>query len=620
MENQSQPKKGIEQQAGNLTLGNGMQAIQEDNNTQQDNSTTQINQDSATGYQTKVEGGTAYIGETTQYNNCTFFNASNSNKSKKPFQAPHLPEYYVDRPEISLVKQRLLNSQTFVVSAIHGLGSVGKSTAAAALAHDPDIQRHFSDGILWATLSQKPNILSLLRKWVRGLGDDNYSVTDVDDTSEYLRSLLEDKAMLLVVDDAWIDKDNGWEHVQAFNVGGSRCCMLVTTRDASLGTFLGASTHPLGIMSEEQALELLSKKIQQTPGKQLKESEIELAKKLADAVGRLPLALELAAVQVVNGKDWQNLTEKIEQEIAQLKLLQDPGFRGLSDEEKSKKLSLQASLNLSIKWLEKKDRERFTWLGVLPEDANITYKMTATLWDIEKEDIEEAEEILQYFRSQALLLFVGTLADGTITYRLHDLFHDLARNLLTSPQKPKRQGDLIGLGVNWEDAHAQLLDKYQQQTEGNNWYTLPDDGYIHQYLTWHLGKAGKIEEIHKLLREESASGYNGWYEAREKLGQTEGFLTDVFLARKLTETNFVKNPSQVVSLQCRYGLIIASLNSLSANIPKDLLVVLVKNRYWKPEQALAYAKQKQDLEDKANSLIALAKYLPAYQRSCTMRH
>lgn len=113
-------------------------------------------------------------------------------------------------------------------------------------------------------------------------------------------------------------------------------------------------------------------------------------------------------------------------------------------------------LNLSIKRLDENDRECFAWLGVLPEDASITPKMTATLWDMGERD---AELTLQYFRSQALLLTGVVLADGTATYRLHHLFRDFARNLLTAPQKPKRQGDLVGLGIKWEDAQAQLLDK-----------------------------------------------------------------------------------------------------------------------------------------------------------------
>ncbi|WP_322745543.1 NB-ARC domain-containing protein [Plectonema radiosum] len=243
----------------------------------------------------------------------TINNSSNANTLRlKVFQAPPTPEYYVDRPEISRdLKQRLLaDGGTLVISAIHGLGSVGKSTLAAALAHDADIQKHFCDGILWATLSQEPDVLSLLGGWVQGLGDYNYRATSIEATSAHLNTLLFDKAVLLVVDDAWIDEILGWEPVQAFKVGGDRTRMLVTTRDASIANFLGANTFSLDVMTETQALKLLTKKLDKQ-GKQLQEDEIKSAQALAKAVGYLPLALELAAAQVASGTSWQILIQDI---------------------------------------------------------------------------------------------------------------------------------------------------------------------------------------------------------------------------------------------------------------------------------------------------------------------
>jgi len=73
-----------------------------------------------------------------------------------PLQAPAVPRYFVPRPQVS---QKLLGYLTaeapggaLVVSAAHGLGGIGKTTLAAALAHDPAVQARFPDGVLWATL------------------------------------------------------------------------------------------------------------------------------------------------------------------------------------------------------------------------------------------------------------------------------------------------------------------------------------------------------------------------------------------------------------------------------------------------------------------------------------
>ncbi|WP_220451016.1 NB-ARC domain-containing protein [Nostoc sphaeroides] len=522
------------------------------------------------------------------------------------FQAPPLPEHFVKRPEYSDdLKTRLLTesssgNRTLVITAIHGLGSVGKSTLAAALAHDAEIQTRFCDGILWTTLGQQPDVLSLLSGWVQALGDCNFKPTSIEATSTHLRTLLYDKAVLLVVDDAWNTKD-----ASVFNIGGVRCQVLVTTREGAIADALGASTYSLDIMTASQAMELLRNKLK----REITGKEYESAEKLAKGVGYLPLALELAAAAIADGTTWTELLRDIKQEIARLKTLDRPGANDITDEASLKRLSLTASLNLSIKRLAQEDKEYFTWLGVLPEDVTINPKMTATLWDIADE--RDASDSLKYLQSKALLLPGVPLADGTRTYRLHDLFHDLARNLLTAPSQPRR-GNLPGLGISLVNAHVALLEKYRQKTQKNLWHTLPNDGYIHQYLVWHLDKAEQIEEIHQLLREESQTGSNGWYEAREKWGQTAGYITDISHAWELAEANWNESTlPQLVSWQCRYALITASLNSLAANLPAQLLVALVKNNIWTCEQGLAYALQNPKPEDKVNSLTQLVNYLPS---------
>ncbi|MEH1906954.1 NB-ARC domain-containing protein, partial [Nostoc sp.] len=487
-----------------------------------------------------------------------------------------------------------------VITAIHGLGSVGKSTLATALAHDAEVQSRFCDGILWATLGQDPNVLSLISGWVQALGDYSFKPTSVEATSCHLRTLLYDKAVLLVVDDAWDTK-----HAQAFNIGGVRCQVLVTTREGAIADALGASTYSLDIMTVPQAMELLTKKL----GREIIGKERHSAENLAKGVGYLPLALELAAAQVASGTTWTVLLQDIQQEIARLKSLDRPGSKNITDEASLKRLSLTASLNLSIKQLAQEDKKYFTWLGVLPEDVSITPKMTATLWDIADE--RDASDSLKDLQSKALLLLGVPLADGTPTYRLHDLFHDLARNLLTAPLQPKHRGDLPGLSISLADAHATFLEKYRQKTPNNLWYTLPNDGYIHQRLVWHLDKAGQVEEIHQLLREESVTGNNRWYEVREKLGETAGYITDISRAWELVEANCTESTlPQVVGWQCRYALMTASLNSLAANLPVELLVTLVKNNLWTAEQGLAYALQKPYPKEKVNSLTELVNYLP----------
>ena len=117
-----------------------------------------------------------------------------------------------------------------------------------------------------------------------------------------------------------------------------------------------------------------------------------------------------------------------------------------------------------------------------------------------------------------------------------------------------------------------------------------------------------------MLQEETESGSNGWYEAcdRNRPVQTANFVTDVIRAWQLAEDDKQTdiNLSHVVGLQCRYALIIASLNSLSANLPVELLIALIQKNVWTPEQGLAYVLQSSNPKQKANLLTELVNHLP----------
>ncbi|NEO29640.1 MAG: hypothetical protein F6K36_04155 [Symploca sp. SIO3C6] len=516
-----------------------------------------------------------------------------------PFQAPPLPPHFVKRPEVSQkLKQCLLSEETaktgtLVVSAIYGLGGIGKSTLAAAIAHDPEVQNNFPHGTLWATLGQHPDVLSFLSSWIQALGDYDYKPTNINAASRHLQTLLYEKATLLVVDDVWNPED-----VEPFRIGGSKCRVLVTTREAQL---LGVTRYDLNVMSPQQALTLLA----EYGGYQLKGAEAQQAQALAKTVGYLPLALELAAAQRVDGISWSELLTDLQGEIALLETLDLPGTQEV-DERQRKHYSLVASFNLSLRRLPLGKLQQFAWFGVLPEDVSITRALVTTLWDLSP---REAKRTLQYFKSKALLLS-GKSNNGNPVYQLHDLVHDLACRLLTAHAATGAEGNLPGLGLTLPQAHAQLLERYRQKTEKGLWHTIPEDGYIHTYLTWHLEKAGWVKEVHKLLQEETSAGRNGWYETCESLGQLAGFVKDVAKAWRLAEEDFSSSQTRSIGLQCRYALMVSSLNSLVGNIPGTLMAALVEKQLWTPIQALAYVKQIQNPLRRAEALGELAQNLP----------
>ncbi len=559
-------------------------------------------------------------------------------------QAPPKPSYFVERPEVSIELKKLLLSATtektgtLVISAIYGLGGIGKSTLAAALAQEKEVQAFFPDGIFWATLGQQPDILSFLHGWIQALGDYNFKPTGIDAASLHLRTLLADKKALLVVDDLWNVED-----IDPFRVAGNHCKLLVTTREVPVK---GAIRYDLNVMTESQSLALLTGYLKH----ELNLADQKQAKILAKIVGYLPLALELTAAQIEDGIPWAELIEDLRAEIANLEILDRLEAGDTANEEKRKHYSLIACFNLSLKRLNGQRLRQFSWLGVLPDDVTITEKMAATLWDCQ---VREARQTLRYLRSKALLL-TGVSSELLTSYRVHDLLHDLARNLILASPHPETDYQLPGLGLSMAEAHQQLLQRYQKQIKispltplekggkevevplekerspltplekggkevevplikgdlgGSNWHTLADDGYIYNQLLWHLEKAGQIAQIHLLLREETAEGHNGWYSQCEREGKTAVFIKDVSRAWQLAEEHFIENKNESIGLQVRYALITTSLNSLAGNISPELIAALIKHEIWTPAQGLAYVRQNQDSWGQAERLEAINPYL-----------
>ena len=383
----------------------------------------------------------------------------------------------------------------------------------------PRSRAGFADGRLWVTLGNEPlDALTVINDCVSQLDPALKAKATKEAARADLAALLQDRSILFVIDDVWPGRSA--EVAKALLVPSPRSRFLLTTRFAQLADdpAIRAEDFPLDEMSASQALELIGRAL----GRALTEAEQPLAKRLCDVVGGHPLALELAAARIREGRPWEALLGDLAAEIARLDALEETDDdlipAPIADEATKKERSVRASLLLSVRYLNQSGQRLFAWLGVVAEDAPISPRMAATLWSTTE------EKARKYLRT---LSGAGLVRAANDTYRIHDLMHDLARNLLTAPETPAREGDIPGLGLTLRDAVRQFLERYRAKTSNGLWHTLPDDGYIHDHLLRHFGQAGWESEFGKLLWEETADGRCGWYAARERLGQTAGFLADV---------------------------------------------------------------------------------------------
>ncbi|MEM9007884.1 MAG: NB-ARC domain-containing protein, partial [Cyanobacteria bacterium P01_F01_bin.86] len=530
-----------------------------------------------------------------------------------PFPGVRLPENYVERPDaLNAVKAMLLaeDERTLVVSEIAGLGGLGKSVLATALVLDKEVQSRFSDGILWVTLGQKPDLLPMLGDWIQELDKsrESFSANTLEAASQYLGNLLIERQMLLVVDDVWNSA-----HAEWFRVGGPSCRVLVTTREALIA---GAERYSLDLMTPQEALDLVKGEL---GGKWTADME-EPALDFAQVLGYLPLAIRLMAVQVARGRRWETLKKAFMQTAKGLRALDYPSVR-LADlsEEEQRKYSLQACFQMSLERLKEDSLdyfERFVWLGVLPEDVILQQQMATTLWGVE--DWEAEETLLTLYERSFLTSGIRTIEWGS-TYRVHDLMHDTARNLIERGSLNCCAQNIVEQGNQGKNprsnqqnlilAHRQLLEQYRNKIANQCWSNLPNDGYIHRYLTWHMEQGDWIDEIHMLMTISDTQGRNAWFETCDKIGQPAIFVEDVARGWQLAEESNEREKPQAIILQYRYALITATLNNLVGNLPIGMMAEFVKQGFWSVEQAWAYVEQMQNESTVTAAIQLLAPYL-----------
>jgi len=185
------------------------------------------------------------------------------------------------------LKQQLYGEVVSGFSALSGLPGVGKTTLALALAHDHEIQNHFSDGILWAGLGLQADIEEIQARWGTQLGLSQGEVAKIksrNDWAKTLRAAIGQRYMLLIIDDVWEIDD-----ALAFQVGGPHCMYLFTTRFPQIAIQIaGSKTTTVAELSEENGVDLLSHFVPR-----LIEQDSITARQLVHSVGALPLALVL---------------------------------------------------------------------------------------------------------------------------------------------------------------------------------------------------------------------------------------------------------------------------------------------------------------------------------------
>jgi WD40 repeat protein len=323
--------------------------------------------------------------------------------------APPLPRNYVQRPEaLANLRNALItdgSGPSIALTALEGMGGIGKTILAQALCHDEVIQQAFPDGIVWITVGKEPaySLVDRMREVGKALKDDLPAYdTELGCINRY-RTVMREKATLIVVDDVWRSGD-----VEPFRAESPRSRLLFTTRDASIAAAVGAEERIADLLTPAQSRELLARWSGLKP-----EALPPEAEDTTHECGRLPLALAMIGA-MLRGKPhafWQHVVNLLRNADLEKIKAQFPGYPHTD---------LLRAIQVSVDALEAKARERYLALAVLLEDTPIHPVVQQTLWGADEEDALDTAE-------QFVSLSLAQRDRDTRSVRLHDLQLDHVR-------------------------------------------------------------------------------------------------------------------------------------------------------------------------------------------------
>ena len=294
------------------------------------------------------------------------------------------------------------------VSALRGMGGVGKTSLAVKVAHA--VRDHFPDAQLVIELlgtSDRPvTPVEAMSRIIRDFHPDAAKLPDTEaELLPLYRSVLDGKRALIVLDNA---KDE--EQVKLLVTAPPPVGFVVTSRNAL--ELDGVKPIRLDVLPPDEALKLLREIV----GAKGTDDELRT---VAGLCGRLPLALRVAG-DFLRHANWSvaRYAEALRVEGERLERLKG----------KTKEKDVEAVLGLSAAELVKtnpEQAERWQMLAVFPADFDA--EAAAAVWDLKTEnklDTDTALDELTDLLDRSLLQF----DEPTGRYSLHDLMRPVARD------------------------------------------------------------------------------------------------------------------------------------------------------------------------------------------------
>lgn len=343
-------------------------------------------------------GGNITIGNITQ-------NINNSSNLPKPIGSPqNLPRSgvikFVGREQtLENLHQQLQQTERVAISAVTGMGGIGKTELALQYADNHWKQGTYSGGVCWFRVRDEDIGIQIVN-FAREIGlqpPDNF---DLLNKIKYCWRNWQAGDVLVVFDD--VREYQQIKHYLPPN--DPRFKVLVTTRQQWLGQSFRRLI--LEVLGEEPALKLLKSFV----GEERIDQEEEEAKKLCADLGYLPLGLELVARYLQRKRNLSLL------EMRQRLALEHRSLKETSGD-MTAQLGVAAAFELSWRELNPEARELACLLSI--------FALAPIPWGLVEQCLpEEDKEYLEDIRDDFLVDFSLLEDKGENTYQLHQLIRE----------------------------------------------------------------------------------------------------------------------------------------------------------------------------------------------------
>jgi tetratricopeptide (TPR) repeat protein len=418
----------------------------------------------------------------------------NSSRCFGPSCAPAPPAHFTGREAelAALVEALTAHRASQALVAVQGVAGVGKSALAAHLA--AECASAFPGGVLWADLSASAgDPLPILASWARALGSDVSKWPYPGSRAQAVRGVMmrrfaERGRLLAVLDDV----RRQW--LEGVRVIGAACppgvALLLTAQDLDMAQALGAQVQRLDLMPPEEAVALLTG-LAGAPAAR----DLDATHRLAEQVGRLPLALALAGrLAALRGQEAGFRLAMLDAAVEAFAAEGAPfaGLRGLA-----------ACLSLSYEAQEPQVQRLFRALAAFAP-APIAPSRAAAVLEEEVETVQAGMEALA-----SVSLVQAKMGDGEIRWSMHSLVRGFATSLLERAGEGRavraaharhmldyalsHSGSAAADYDALEAEHAQLLAGMNYARQERNWelvrryaeaLCLPSGGYLSARGYW----------------------------------------------------------------------------------------------------------------------------------------